>query len=259
MIYIHNLRSLNQKSAETEATYLLRPLREKAKFPLNDAFLIKELDSFFISNTDLETISLAFPLLEKLPLDLEQLKKDNQGELYENINILRTHALLKEFPEPLQNNLQYLKDLMQWQNGDLLNLFAFFNQIPYLKINNKAELNTKLNNLFQTLLRTSNFTFGAMDIINEAHLEHSRGLVESFSKGYLIHIYLEEQMKALSFEQISRRVPPAELQKLKEMEGNIKIINKSIEKAYEVNMRMIELAVNLYTFTKWAMEIQLRT
>ena len=92
-----------------------------------------------------------------------------------------------------------------------------------------------------------------MDIINEAHVSNVGGLIESFGKGYFFHYTLEEELKKVNFESIMGRIPPESLQKVKEIEDNLVIIKKGIDRAYDVNMRQVNCALVLYSYVKWMM------
>ncbi|MEK6853628.1 MAG: hypothetical protein AABX64_03005, partial [Nanoarchaeota archaeon] len=126
------------------------------------------------------------------------------------------------------------------------------NQIPKLRTaDEKMRVNEQVKGLFQFLLRNPNFAFQAQDMIHEGPVAQINGLAESMEKGFFFHVSLEEEYKKVDFATIKRRIPRQDLEKTAEIENHIRMIKKGLDAAYGANMRMVNLAVVLYSYVKW--------
>jgi len=115
----------------------------------------------------------------------------------------------------------------------------------------KVHYNNKLNDLFKTVLRNKEFTFNYVDVVNEMHTSHIAGLVESLNKGFFFHYTLEEELRKLEFEAIKHRIPREKLDEVEAIRKKVMAIKNGIDCAYACNLRMVHLAVVLYSYIKW--------
>ncbi len=251
MLQIHQLRQLTPKAAELESIYIVRRLREKGSFPLTEQQLQEETAEFFISPTDIETIEQAHHLIAPTLEKLRQLLQE-KNPLHEPLNIRRAISILQEIPRPLQQNIQELRRQMEFLPLGTRSLVSVLNRLPPgTAAAEKQKLNQRLNELFLKLLRTDTFSFRSDDIIHEAPLSHAVGLKESMEKGFLFHSTLEEELKRLPFSVIQRRLPYEKIVEAAWLAENISVVSKGVERAYEINMRLVNLAVVWYAYVKW--------
>ncbi len=237
--------------ADLESVYLVRELREKVKLPLQEEVLEEAFCEFFVSSSELqiieETMALVEPTIEMIR-SLTQL----ESSLYEAVSLQRAIQALSPIPASLENNLTYLQQVQVWQATSSSALTALLNQIPKLRTQEeKLRVNDEIKGLFQFLLRNQSFVFHSQDMIHEGPLAQVNGLVESMQKGFFFHQSLEEEYKKVDFNTIKRRIPPEELQRVEAIEQNILKIKKGVDTAYNANMRLVNLAVVLYSYVKW--------
>jgi hypothetical protein len=62
---------------------------------------------------------------------------------------------------------------------------------------------------------------------------------------------LEEELKKLDFEWVKGRIQKEHLEENEALLKNVTLIKKGIDAAYDMNMRMVNLAVILYSYVKW--------
>ncbi len=253
MLYIHELGHLNAKSAEIESVYLIRELREKTPYPLDNDKFAAHFEDLFVSKTDQEMIQQAVYLVEPTLEALQQLMAA-ANPTYELLNLQRAVQILKEMPEALNHNLTYVNEILPWQDVFVLEAVTTFNSIPHLRTpEEKIACNQKVNSFFQKVLRNSQFSFNFSDIVNEAQLSQILGLQESMARGFLFHISLEEELKKVHYEVLKARLPEDMVRQVEHLRGNIEIIKKGVERAYNVNLRMIQWALIMYAYVKWLM------
>ena len=77
------------------------------------------------------------------------------------------------------------------------------------------------------------------------------GLIESLNKGFIFHFTLEEELQKRSFEQIKHRIPGNRLEEVEKIKRKVMAINNGVQRAYNFNRRMVDLAVYLYSYIKW--------
>lgn len=111
-------------------------------------------------------------------------------------------------------------------------------------------LDQKLSVIFEKILRNNDLYFNSNNIINEAQIEHMNSISKSMVNGFLFHFTLEEELRKANFESIKHRIPPTELLRIENLTQKILEIKKGVERAYENNMRMVNLAVILYSYIK---------
>ncbi|MEK6863502.1 MAG: hypothetical protein AABW53_02290 [Nanoarchaeota archaeon] len=251
MLYIHQLNHLTPKMADLESVYLVRDLKEKMAFPLKEEATEEAFCEFFVSSSELQLIEQAAGLVEPT---IEQIKLllQEESSLHEKISLERSVQLLKIIPAALQNNLSYLQQVQVWQSSARVEVTGLLNQIPRLRTaEEKIRVNEQVKGLFLFLLRNPNFAFYAQDMVHEGPVAQINGLAESMEKGFFFHVSLEEEYKKVDFATIKKRIPQQDLEKTAEIENNIRMIKKGLDAAYGANMRMINLAVVLYSYVKW--------
>ncbi|QQG38572.1 MAG: hypothetical protein HYS32_03120 [Candidatus Woesearchaeota archaeon] len=251
MLYIHGLQHLTPKSMDVESTLVIREIRNRAKYPLSEDLVKQEFSQFFASEEDIQTILTAINLL---PSNIEKVKKLilEQDKLHEMLNLNRTYQVLNEMPNALQNNLGFVNQTLAFKEQFAKELTAILNTIKTLKsVEEKKEYDKKITNLFRALLRHDVFSFNDEGIIDDARLKHIKDLSESLEKGYLFHFTLEEEMNRVQFDRVKLRIPPDKLEEGEAIKNEINIIKKGIEKSHELNMRMVQCAVFLYSYVKW--------
>ncbi len=251
MLQIHQLRQLTPKAAELESIYIVRRLREKGSLPLTEQHMQEETAEFVISPTDLEAMEQAQSLLEPTIKTLQGLLQE-RNPFHEPANLQRAVQILKEASQPLQQNAAFLRQQMEFLSTAAPFMASILNSLATARTaGEKQVINENLNNLFSRLLRSSNFTFRHDDLVHEAQLSHVVGLKESMEKGFLFHVSLEEELKKLPYAVIQRRLPQEKIVEAAWLAENISVISKGVEKGYDANMRLINIALIWYAHVKW--------
>ena len=251
MLYIHKLNQLAPKAADLESVYLMRELKQKTPYPVNEAKLHELLTEFLVSDTDKTLIDQALPLIEPTVQKVDIMIAE-KNEIHESANLIRSAQILREIPLPLQNSLLYVYDLANWQKQFLAEITPLLNSLNRLRSNeDKVRANEKLKEIFRKILRNDDFGFKFMDIINEGQVAQVQGLIESIDRGFLFHYTLEEELKKISYTDLKRRIPANHLEEAETIRHNALLIQKGVERAYQVNMRMINMSVILYAYVKW--------
>ncbi len=257
MLYIHKLNQLTPKTAEVESVYLIRELKQKTPLPLKEQQMENYLLEFTISDTDRAMMMQAVPLVQPIIDQLKQMLME-RNPLHESVNIQRAIQTLEEMPQALINNINYVEDIGAWQARAIMELTALFNTIPKLRSKDqKVACDQELNVVFQRILRNKDFAFNFYDIINEAQVQHITDLHEAMNKGYFFHFTLEEELKKIDFNGIKHRIPPEKMQQIEEITKDLFHIKRGVERAYQVNMRMVNYALILFAYVKWMMSEQL--
>lgn len=251
MLYIHELRHLTPKMADLESISLVRELKQKMPLPLSVQKVTDYCAEFFMSPTDEEVVQQTIATLwETIPV-VNQLSQE-QNPQYEQINVERALRILQETEQPLLQNLQYIQEMVQWQQFSLESNIPILNGIPRLRsAEQKAATNDHLKKMFAKLLRNEEFFFRHNDVINEAHMNHVAGLSEGMEKGFLMHITLEEELKKLTYAIIKQRLPEEEQQRLEMLKEKISALKQGVDRAYQANMRMVKYAAVMYAYVKW--------
>ncbi|MEW5896540.1 MAG: hypothetical protein AB1668_02510 [Nanoarchaeota archaeon] len=252
MLYIHKLSDLTPKSAELESVYLVRDIRNKRKFPLRPGDLDTELAEFLIAPSDLEAMKEAQASIFLVREFVKRIMQEN-NPLFEAVNMERTSGILDEISLPLQKNQQFAEKTSLWQDVISSQFTGAVNSIPNLRTEaEKQQTNAIFQNLFSKILRNEQFGFAFQDIVNEAHTTRIQQLDEGMEKGFLFHISLEEELTKASFEAIKSRIPSEILQRVDDQHQHIKTIRRGIERAYGSNKRLVNLAVVMYSYIRWA-------
>jgi hypothetical protein len=251
MLYVHQLKDLTAKSADIESVFIIRELKQKTPLPLTEEKIGEYFSLFFVSESEKNAMARAYSLIDTTMQDIIQLAHMNDSEL-EPINLQRAINMLKEIPQPLLNNLNYAKEVSAWQEGLVKEFPHLITSIPHLKAQQeKVACNIKLNAIFEKLLRNNEMAFAYKDVINEAHTSRMNDLSESMGKGFLFHIFLEEELKKLDFSKIKQRISPGKLEAVERIHARVNDIKKGVDAAYELNMRMVTWAINIYGYIKW--------
>ena len=253
MLYIHKLSDLSRKSAETESVMIIRDLRQRMGFPISVQKMEEYFGEFLISETDttamLQALALINPTLEKV----KHLAAEEDA-VHEPVNLQRTTQILSAIPNSLLATLEFSREIADFREEFFKNASGLLNQVPRLRTNEeKKAVNEKISALFEKILRNKEFGFNYTDVVNESHVSNVNGLHESMLKGYFFHISLEEELKKASFEVIKERIPADKLQQVDEIAAHIATIKKGVERAYDINMRMVNSAIQLYSCVKWVM------
>ncbi|MBS3164324.1 hypothetical protein J4439_02745 [Candidatus Woesearchaeota archaeon] len=250
MIYIHGLRQLNRKSAEIECISLIRELKRKTPYPLEEPRVLDYFSEFLLSETDRKLIRQALEYLPPVVQELERIHAE-RDPLYEHINVERAVIMLKALPAPLEGNLSYLEQVGLWQEGAVPRIVGLLNSIPRLAGQEQALALQKMDALFKELLRCDALAFNAQGICGEEQTALASALRESFSTGFIFHVSVEETLKRLTFAQVRQRLPPESLSSFDTTIYRVEEICKGVERAYEANMRLVRWALVLYAYTKW--------
>lgn len=251
ILYIHELKDFQAKSAQVESVYLIRELKQSLRWPFPEQKMEECFVHFLISELDLSSAKEA---LEYLPPTIQKIVNllQERDPLYEEINLQRAIKILKETIPNLTSSLAYVQEMKDWQGSRLIpEVTTILNAIPKLRTEEeKLAYNGQLNQVFARLLRNQSFSFNFWDIVNEAQLSGIRDLAAGVARGYLFHISLEEEIQKINFENIKARIPKEKVALNQEIENDLKTICKGVERAYDVNMRMVNLALVLYSLVK---------
>ncbi len=251
MLYIHRLSDLNRKSADTESLPLIREFKQKISLPLSGVQMEEHFTEFLISESDLLAMDNALVLIEPTIELIKALEAEKDPE-YEQVNLERAIAVLRMIPQNLLENIRFADELVSFRGEFITKATQLLNQIPQLRSQDqKLAVNNQVSQLFEKILRNKEFSFNYMDVVNEAQMVNLAGLCEGLPKGYFFHITLEEELKKSSFDRIKERIQADKLKKADEIEKRIKLIKKGVDRAYDVNMRMVGCAVHLYSYVKW--------
>src|SRR3989338_4477183 len=232
---------------------VIRDLRQRMGFPISVQKMEDYFNDFAVSDTDTSAMVHALSLLEPTMKMIRALAAE-QDQIHEPVNLQRAIQVLSSVPESLLANLEFSREMGELRNDFFKTSSGLLNQVPRLRTQEeKVAVNEKISALFERLLRNKDFGFNYGDVIHEGHTANVGGLHESMKKGYFFHISLEEELKKISFDQIKGRIPEDKLQRVEEIERNIATIKKGVERAYDINMRMVASATLLYACVKWVM------
>ncbi len=250
MLYIHKLTDFNQKSAEIESVQLLRDIKRRLSFPFSAEKLDRYFADFLVSPTDISLMREAQEQVMPVILAIQNLQ-NKSDEIYEAINLTRAVQLLQNLPAALTENILYSQTIYNWQGLLAAEAESILNSIPALKTEQEQQqANDKFNGLFKIMLRSEEFYFNADGIISEGHVHSIVSLCQSMSQGFFFHVTLEEELKKASFGKIRLRIPPDKLQEAERIGQLITQIRRGTERGYDVNMRMVNCAVVLYSLIK---------
>jgi hypothetical protein len=251
MIYIYRLKDLNPKTADIESTNLLRSIKKRSAFPFTEKTFEDEFFTFFMSGTDKVMMQNS---LDMIPSVIDELKfiASANNPVYELINFKRAISILNEIPEPLKNNLGYAEEIKQWSGLFSQELVFVLNNLRSLRNDQEKILfNQRLSAIFEKILRNKEMFYNAEGIVGEGVLEHITALSKSMANGFLFTVHLEEEIKKVNFDFLKQRIPVEELEKIERLGQKIDEIKKGVERAYENNMRMLQMAIITYSYVRW--------
>ncbi len=252
MIYIHALKDLNPKSVEIEIVPIVRQLKQSTMLPLSEEKIRSHFTAFFITKEDIGQMSKTLEMIPAVIQEITDLAKTNSANL-EPVNLKRAVAELQALPAGLKNNIDYLQKILAMQETIVPKLTLLLNTIPSLKTKEDRMLYDKtIGAIFADILRNNDvFALHSADIIHEPHLARKDAAAEIMSTNAFFKVKMDEYLKKLTFEQISKRIPQEELAKAAEISKKIMEIKATIEKVYNLNMKMIEFAVTFYAYIRW--------
>ena len=249
-LYIHQLKDLTPKAAEIESTFIIREIRRQTPPPLTYESIFEYFSLFFVSESEKAAMAKSLDLVEPAVQAIIQLGV-SRDPAFEPINLKRAVDMLKEIPEPLLLNLNYAKTISLWQEEFTQEFAPLINSLPELRTNEeRVHANNRLNEIFLRLLRNDSLSFNFRDIIYEAHKNRVHDLHGSMGNGFLFKISLEEELKKLDFATRSRRIPTAKLNASDDIKAMIHEIKKGVDTAYDVNVRMMNWALVVYSYIK---------
>jgi hypothetical protein len=253
MLYIHQLKDLTPRSADIEVVTVIREIKTRTPLPLREENVRQYFELFFVSESEKKSMTKA---LEIIPASITEIQAllSTQDREYEAVNLQRAITMLNEIPQFLLNNLNYAKEIADWQDGFASSFAPLFNQLTTLKTKSqdeKIEVNNQLNNIFEKLLRSSEFAFNYKDVVSEGQTSRMKDLNESMEKGFFFHVLLEEEIKKQSFDIIKSRISGEKLRKVDLTRMKISDIKRGVDAAYDLNMRMLQWALVVYGYIKW--------
>lgn len=253
MLYIHKLSDLNPKSADIESVPFVRGMNLSGSFPFSSQKIAMLFADCIVSEGDLSSIQNSLQLLEPTLAKLNDIAARGDP-VYEPVNVGRAVQSLKSLVLPLANNLQYGRESVALQQGFMGRAAALLNTIPALRTTDeKSKLNAEISAYFEKVLRSKGFAFTHMDLVHEAQTSLVRDMAESFRKGYIFHVTLEEELRKATFADIKPRIPAGKLKESEEIEAAIRCIGEGVEQAYALNMKMLLWAVIFYSCIKLVM------
>lgn len=252
MIYIHALKDLNPKSAEIEIVPLVRQLKQTNSLPLSEEKISSPFSQFFIAKEDVDLMSKTLEMIPAVIQEITDLARTNSLNL-ELVNLKRAVSELQALPDGLKNNIDYLQKILRMQETIVPKLTLLLNTIPTLKTQQDKMLYDKtIGAIFADILRNNEtFAFYSKDIVNEAHLARKDAVAEIMSTKAFFKVKMDEYLKKLTFELISKRIPQEELAKVDAISKKVMEIKACIEKVYNLNMKMIQFAVTFYAYIRW--------
>lgn len=255
MLYIHKLADFNEKSVDIESITVIRDLKSRVGFPVTLTYFERLFDEHYVSEEDILLMENSHSLIEPT---VQMVKGfiDSNNILYEPISLKRIYQVLNSIPNDFSNNLAYAKEMFLNQKQIVGDLIPLLNAIPSLKLREeKVAVNDKLNLFFDKVLRhrepRGDLNFFYFDIIHEGHLSGLSAIEEGLKKGFIFHITLEEELKKTDFFDIKGRIPADILKSSEDLEKNIFAIRKGVQKAYMINMHMLNFAMMMYSCIKW--------
>jgi len=252
MLYIHKLADFGTKPAEIESVQIIRDIKQKMRFPPKQEDVDVYFSRYAVAWQEIAQMQDSLAIIPLAIQAAEALAARNDP-LHESTNINRTLQILRSIPDQLRNDIEYARDMLDWHHAFVDNLLALLPLIPRLStIEEKKIADRQINSLFEKILRGKEFSFAHLDIVHEGTVQSLEGLRDGMAKGYLFHVTLEEEMKKLPFDEIKRRIPKHRLDESDQMLELVDEVLKGTKAAYDVNMRMANSAVTLYSFIKWA-------
>lgn len=251
LLYIHKLADLNMKSAEVESFCIIRDLKQRHSFPIPQQEIYNYLSEYFISKDELDMMEDSLDVIEPTIKMINRLLEE-KNPVYEAINLQRAVQILEKIPESLSKNLNYFNEIYPWQDELVKETTITLNIIPSIDTDESRFVHSeKINRLFEKLLRNNEFCFNYRDLIHESHTHGMNLLNECIPKGYFFHLTLEEDVNKVSWNEIKKRIPQEKLSEVEEIQKMMVAIKKGVDKAYSLNMNMVNCSIILYSYIKW--------
>ena len=255
-MYIHQLKDLTPKSADIESTFIIRDIKKQTPPPLTYEKIFDYFSLYFVSESEKAKIAAAIEQVEPTINAIHQLAALHDPA-FEPINMKRAVEMLEEMPEPLTINLNYLKGISIWQEEFTQDFAPLMNRIPQLSSPpERVEVNNKLNEIFNRLLRNDHMAFNFRDMVYEAQRNRMNDLYESLENGFLFKITLEDELKKLDFQVRRMKIPDAKLRVADEIRNSVRQVKAGVDAAYDVNLRMMNWALVVYSYIKMMMSSQ---
>jgi len=251
MIYIHKLEQLVPGIADIESVPLIREIKSEISLPVSEELIRRKFSGYFVKEIDIAIMQEALQHVQPAFDELNELleKKDNE---FEETNLLRAVKLVDEMPGALNRNIDYAKEILEWQGEFVKEIVDVFNGMFDIKTKEDLlELNKRLNDVFSRVLRNNEFTFKFQDIVHEGQVEHINDLKTILPNGFLFKITIEEELNKINFNLIRRRISRRNLDSSDKILSRVLDIKKGVDTAYKINMKMIEWAVMLYSYVKY--------
>ena len=250
MIYIHSLKDLTPKTAEVESVQIVRAAKSNLKLSLSEENLSKLFKEYFINSDDFNSMEISLSMIDPAIEKIKELINGSDPE-YESINLVRAIGMLEELKIPLEDNIQYLKEIESWQNELLSNIISIINYLPNAKtMEEKMKINSEINSIFKRILRNEEFIFNSNGIINEGKFTRIKDLYKSLNEGFFFHFTVKEHIDKTDVNAVRRRIRSDILEKVDVIIKDVSEIKKGVDKAYEYNMNMVKLTINFYSYIK---------
>ncbi len=237
--------------ADIESVPLIREIKREISLPISEELVRRKFSGYFIKEIDVALMQEALQHVQPALDELNELidKKDSE---FEETNLLRALKLVEEMPGALSRNIDYGKEIIEWQSEFVKEIVEIFNGMFNVKTKEELlELNKRLNNVFSRILRNNEFMFKFQDVVHEGQLEHINDLKTIIPNGFLFKISIEEELNKIDFNVIRRRISRRNLDSSDKVLSQVLEIKKGVDTAYKINMKMIEWAVMLYSYVKY--------
>ena len=250
MIFVHELKALNHKSADIESVPIIRGLRERVRLPMTEEQAFSDFAGFMVKPSDIQAMEKTAELLPAAMQEIVDLSEKSQNA--EQINLKRAYTNLQEIQKHLTVNLGFAKLVFSWQFPATGRITGLINKMPALKTReDKMKFSSEVSPIFETVLRNDKFCLMFMDMVHEAHIEGIKAVVQSTEEGTFFHVEVDEHLKKTSFSERRKRLQQDELARFDSIAAKVAEIKNGVDTAYDVNKRMIGFAVQLYSYMKW--------
>lgn len=251
MIYIHELKSLNPKSADIESVPIIRVIRESCRLPLSEESVRNIFSPFRIDEPEIgmmeKNVELTALAMEEI-MGFYKLSRNS-----EPINLKRVYTDLNEIQHRMKINIEFARKIIGWQDDSMQQIALLINKAPSLKTReDRMNYQKEISPLFEAVLRHDRFTFRFFDIINEAHTMRMKDLIEGMNEGIFFHKGIIEHLKNADFSTMRTMLPKEEISAADSIAAKIAEIKKCVDVCYDFNRRMVGFAVHLYSYIKWA-------
>lgn len=251
MIYIHKYADMNIKNADIECVPLMRSI--KIQLPrLPKDWTVEHIKPFlvpfFVQPSHITTIEQAQILVAQL---IEEIKMiDVSQPVFESGNIARLKQQAQEFVQPLATHKSYFENILHKQEtfaDDIFRCMCLMKQA-----NNSQKINEKMNDVFFTLLHSTNMTMKADDLIWDHHTKSIHAVQQAMDEGFLFTMKLEHQLQKVPFSIRKKNIPVSYLQINDQISTTVNNLVGHIDNTYAQTMQLITLAVHMYALIRLA-------